>query len=100
MFVCLRLCAWQELSLQPSEPGAARVEAVPVPPGLARSRVWIVLDLEMFQDASFDLDFAQSSQLFGRWISQVDPCRLWGRRKERIAYCLVELPRLDTLDTL
>ena len=71
-----------------------------MPLELAGSRVWIVLDLEMFQDASFDLDLAQSSQLFGRWISQVDPRRLWGRRKERIAYCLVELPRLDCLDHL
>ncbi len=64
--------------------------------GLDRSRVWIVLDLEMFQDASFDLDLVQSSQLFGRWISQVHSSRLWGPRKERVAFCLEELPRLES----
>ena len=71
------------------------MEVVPAPDDdLACSRVWICLDLVLFQDAIWDLDLAQSSQLFGRWISRVDPRRLWGLRKERIACILEELPRL------
>ena len=97
---CLRLCAWQELSFEPSRPGAARVEAVPVPEDVEQSSVWIVLDLAMFHDVIFDMGPAQSSQLFGRWMSGVDPSRLWGPRRDRVAYCLAELPRLDSLGCL
>ena len=90
--VCLCLCAWQELSV---EPGAARVEAAPArDTEYDRSRVWLILNLEMFQDAS-GLGWVQSSQLFGRWISQVHSSRLWGPRRERVAFRLEELPRLD-----
>jgi hypothetical protein len=77
------------------DPRAARVIRLPAADNaFERSRVWMVLDLEMFQNASFGLSLAQSSQLFGRWISQVHPSRLWGPRKERVAFCLEELPRL------
>ena len=93
--MCSRLRAWQELSFDASEPGAARVDVVPEPDeDLALSRVWIGLDLALFQDAIWGLDLARSSQLFGRWISRVDRSRLWGLRKERISCILEELPRL------
>ena len=99
-FECLRLCAFQELTFERSDPGSVEVYAAPVPPD-SSSRVWLFLDREMFQDAtSFDLDQARSSQLFGRWISRVHRDRLWGPRSERIAFCLTELPCLHIPDTL
>ena len=55
--------------------------------------MWLVLTFELFWDAS-GLGFAEASELFGRWMQQVGPERLWGPNKDRVDFCLEELPLL------